>query len=54
MDLHRWPRVGQRVRFEVSGIGMLEHTIMVGEQVVEYVRKGMDGLLQAPPELSTV
>jgi 2-keto-4-pentenoate hydratase/2-oxohepta-3-ene-1,7-dioic acid hydratase in catechol pathway len=51
MDLHRWPRVGQRVRFEVSGIGTLEHTIVAGEQVVEYVRNGIDGLLQAPQEL---
>ena len=54
MDLHRWPRVGQRVRFDVSGIGTLEHTIVAGEQVVDYVRNGMDGLLQAPPELSAV
>src|SRR5207302_5638841 len=28
VDLHRWPQVGQRVRFEVSGIGVLEHTIV--------------------------
>jgi 2-keto-4-pentenoate hydratase/2-oxohepta-3-ene-1,7-dioic acid hydratase in catechol pathway len=52
IDLHRWPQVGQRVKFEVSGIGALEHTIVAGEREVEYVKNGRDGLLQAPPELS--
>jgi 2-keto-4-pentenoate hydratase/2-oxohepta-3-ene-1,7-dioic acid hydratase in catechol pathway len=50
VDTHRWPQVGQRVRFEVSGIGVLEHTIVAGEHQVDYVRTGMDGLLQAPRE----
>ncbi len=54
VDLHRWPRVGQRVRFEVEGIGVLEHTIVAGEQGVDYVRNGIDGLLQAPRELASV
>jgi 2-keto-4-pentenoate hydratase/2-oxohepta-3-ene-1,7-dioic acid hydratase in catechol pathway len=48
VDLHRWPQVGQRVRFDVEGIGTLEHTIVAGEQVVDYVKNGMDGLLQPP------
>src|SRR5919199_836739 len=47
VDLHRWPRVGQRVRFEVAGIGVLEHTIVAGEPGPGYVRNGMDGLLRA-------
>jgi 2-keto-4-pentenoate hydratase/2-oxohepta-3-ene-1,7-dioic acid hydratase in catechol pathway len=48
VDLHKWPQVGQRVRFDVAGIGTLEHTIVAGEQVVDYVQNGMDGLLEAP------
>jgi 2-keto-4-pentenoate hydratase/2-oxohepta-3-ene-1,7-dioic acid hydratase in catechol pathway len=48
VDLHRWPQVGQRVRFDVQGIGTLEHTIVAGEQGVDYVRNGLDGLLGAP------
>jgi 2-keto-4-pentenoate hydratase/2-oxohepta-3-ene-1,7-dioic acid hydratase in catechol pathway len=48
VDLHKWPRVGQRVRFDVDGIGTLEHAIVAGEQVVDYVQNGMDGLLQPP------
>jgi len=54
VDLHRWPQVGQRVRFEMGGIGVLEHTIVAGEQRVDYVRSGMDGLLQAPQPLAAV
>jgi 2-keto-4-pentenoate hydratase/2-oxohepta-3-ene-1,7-dioic acid hydratase in catechol pathway len=52
VDLHRWPQVGQRVRFDVSGIGSLEHTIVAGERGVDYVKNGLDGLLQAPPDLA--
>jgi 2-keto-4-pentenoate hydratase/2-oxohepta-3-ene-1,7-dioic acid hydratase in catechol pathway len=52
VDLHKWPQVGQRVRFEVAGIGTLEHTIVAGEHVVDHVRNGMDGLLQAPREVA--
>ena len=48
VDLHKWPQVGQRVRFDVAGIGALEHTIVAGEQAVDYVKNGLDGLLQAP------
>jgi 2-keto-4-pentenoate hydratase/2-oxohepta-3-ene-1,7-dioic acid hydratase in catechol pathway len=48
VDLHKWPQVGQRVRFDVAGIGTLEHTIVAGEQAVDYVKNGLDGLLQAP------
>ncbi|MBV9170286.1 MAG: fumarylacetoacetate hydrolase family protein [Chloroflexi bacterium] len=46
VDLHKWPRVGQTVNFEVQGIGTLEHTIVAGEHVVDHVRNGLDGLLQ--------
>lgn len=54
VDLHKWPQVGQTVRFEVEGIGILEHSIVAGEHVVDYVRNGIDGLLQAPREAATV
>ena len=54
VDLHRWPQVGQRVRFEMDGIGVLEHTIVAGAQGVDYVRNGIDGLLQVPSELAAV
>ncbi|MBV9582154.1 MAG: fumarylacetoacetate hydrolase family protein [Chloroflexi bacterium] len=54
VDLHRWPRVGQRVTFDVSGIGRLEHTIVPGDHAVDYVRQGMDGLLQAPRAVAAV
>lgn len=50
VDLHRWPQVGQRVKFEVIGIGTLEHAIVAGDRGVDYVRKGMEGLLEAPRE----
>jgi hypothetical protein len=30
------------------GIGTLEHTIIAGEHAVDYVKNGMDGLLQSP------
>jgi 2-keto-4-pentenoate hydratase/2-oxohepta-3-ene-1,7-dioic acid hydratase in catechol pathway len=54
VDLHKWPQVGQRVRFEVQGIGELEHTIVAGEPGAGYVRDGMDGLLQAAREPADV
>jgi 2-keto-4-pentenoate hydratase/2-oxohepta-3-ene-1,7-dioic acid hydratase in catechol pathway len=54
VDLHMWPQVGQRVKFEVGGIGVLEHTIVAGDRGPGYVRNGMDGLLQAPRELVAV
>jgi hypothetical protein len=38
------------VKFEVAGIGELEHTIVAGEQGVDYVRNGIDGLLEGPRE----
>jgi len=53
VDLHKWPQVGQRVRFEMAGIGTLEHEIVSGERVVDYVRSGIDGLLQAPREVAS-
>ncbi len=53
VDLHKWPQVGQTVRFDVAGIGTLEHKIVAGEQGVDYVRNGLDGLLQAPREAVT-
>jgi len=49
MDLGRWVKVGQKVTFQVQGIGQLSHEIVAGEQVVDYVLRGMDGLLK-PPE----
>jgi 2-keto-4-pentenoate hydratase/2-oxohepta-3-ene-1,7-dioic acid hydratase in catechol pathway len=51
VDLHQWPQVGQRVKFDVSGIGTLEHTIVAGERGVDYVKNGMQGLLAPPTEL---
>jgi 2-keto-4-pentenoate hydratase/2-oxohepta-3-ene-1,7-dioic acid hydratase in catechol pathway len=53
VDLHKWPRVGQRVKFEVAGIGTLEHSVVAGEHKVDYVRNGIEGLLQAPSELAS-
>jgi 2-keto-4-pentenoate hydratase/2-oxohepta-3-ene-1,7-dioic acid hydratase in catechol pathway len=53
VDLHKWPQVGQTVRFDVAGIGTLEHKIVAGEQVVDYVRNGLGGLLEAPREAVT-
>jgi hypothetical protein len=41
-------QVGQTVTFEVEGIGSLTHQIVPGEQIVDYVRRGMDGLLHPP------
>jgi 2-keto-4-pentenoate hydratase/2-oxohepta-3-ene-1,7-dioic acid hydratase in catechol pathway len=52
VDLHRWPQVGQRVRFEMAGIGALEHEIVAGEAGPGYVTQGIDGLLQAPADLT--
>ncbi|MBI4525657.1 MAG: fumarylacetoacetate hydrolase family protein [Deltaproteobacteria bacterium] len=48
MDLGRWINVGQRVTFDVQGIGQLSHRIVEGERVVDYTLKGMDGLLKPP------
>jgi 2-keto-4-pentenoate hydratase/2-oxohepta-3-ene-1,7-dioic acid hydratase in catechol pathway len=50
VDLHRWPQVGQRVRFDVAGIGSLEHLIIAGEREVDYAKAGLDGLLHAPSQ----
>lgn len=49
LNLHRWVQVGQTVTFEVEGIGSLTHQIVPGEQVVDYTRRGIDGLLRPPP-----
>jgi 2-keto-4-pentenoate hydratase/2-oxohepta-3-ene-1,7-dioic acid hydratase in catechol pathway len=54
VDLHTWPQVGQRVRFDVAGIGSLEHTIVAGEPGPGYVREGMTGLLTAPRQAAAV
>jgi 2-keto-4-pentenoate hydratase/2-oxohepta-3-ene-1,7-dioic acid hydratase in catechol pathway len=48
LNLKRWVQVGQTVTFEVEGIGSLTHHIVPGERVVDYVGRGMDGLLQPP------
>lgn len=48
MDYDRWVKVGQIATFEVDGIGILTHKIVEGEKTVEYVLKGMDGLVKPP------
>lgn len=48
VDSDRWVRIGQTMTFEVEGIGTLSHRVVAGEQVVDYVGRGMDGLLSAP------
>ena len=53
MDLHRWPQIGQRFAVEVEGIGRLEHPIVAGERVVDYVGSGLPGRL-APAPTETV
>jgi 2-keto-4-pentenoate hydratase/2-oxohepta-3-ene-1,7-dioic acid hydratase in catechol pathway len=50
MDLHKWVEEGQTVRVEIEGIGWMEHKIVPGERVVDYVGRGMDGLLPLPPK----
>jgi hypothetical protein len=39
-------------RFDVAGIGTLEHKIVAGDHVVDHVQNGLDGLLQAPREVA--
>lgn len=51
MDTKRWIKVGQRARFEVEGLGVLDQEVAAQPQVVDYVRNGMDGLM-SPPEAS--
>ena len=48
MDTHRWVQVGQTITFEVEGIGTLSHLVVPGDDVVDYVRNGMAGLLTPP------
>jgi 2-keto-4-pentenoate hydratase/2-oxohepta-3-ene-1,7-dioic acid hydratase in catechol pathway len=48
LNLRRWVQVGQTVTFEIEGIGSLTHRVVAGERVVDYVGRGMDGLLQPP------
>jgi 2-keto-4-pentenoate hydratase/2-oxohepta-3-ene-1,7-dioic acid hydratase in catechol pathway len=48
MDTNRWVQVGQTISFEVEGIGTLSHRVVAGEQGVDYVLRGMPGLLQPP------
>lgn len=45
LDLHKWVQVGQTVSIEFEGIGRMQHTIVAGEHVVDYVGSGMNGLL---------
>lgn len=47
LDLHKWVQTGQTVSIEVEGIGRMQHKIVPGEHVVDYVGSGMDGLLTA-------
>lgn len=46
LDLHKWVRVGQTVSIEVEGLGRMQHEIVAGEHVVDYVGSGIDGLLK--------
>jgi 2-keto-4-pentenoate hydratase/2-oxohepta-3-ene-1,7-dioic acid hydratase in catechol pathway len=48
MDTKRWIKVGQRARFEVEGLGVLDQEVVATDQVVDYVRNGMDGLMSPP------
>lgn len=50
MDSGRWVQVGQTISFEVEGIGTLSHLVVEGDNAVDYVLKGMEGLLEVPPE----
>lgn len=45
LDLHKWVRVGQTVSIEFEGIGRMQHTIVAGEHVVDYVGSGIGRLL---------
>lgn len=45
IDLHKWVRVGQTVSIEFEGIGRMQHTIVEGEHVVDYVGSGIGRLL---------
>jgi 2-keto-4-pentenoate hydratase/2-oxohepta-3-ene-1,7-dioic acid hydratase in catechol pathway len=45
LDLRRWIQPGQTYTLEVEGIGRMQHAIVPGEHVVDYVGSGMDGLL---------
>ena len=47
MDYHKWPQVGQVMKFEVEGIGTMIHKIVAGEHVVDHVL-GMKGLIEKP------
>jgi 2-keto-4-pentenoate hydratase/2-oxohepta-3-ene-1,7-dioic acid hydratase in catechol pathway len=49
MDTGRWVQVGQTISFAVEGIGTLSHRIVACERVVDYVLRGMEGLLTPPP-----
>lgn len=45
LDLHKWVQVGQTVSIEFAGIGRMQHTIVEGEHVVDYVGSGIGRLL---------
>ncbi|MEA2639313.1 MAG: hypothetical protein QOF51_707 [Chloroflexota bacterium] len=51
MDIHKWPQVGQTFTVEMEGIGSLTHRIVAGDQVVDYVLNGMDGLVPVPESM---
>lgn len=48
MDTKRWIQVGQRARFEVEGLGVLEQEVVAMPGGVDYVLNGMDGLMRPP------
>jgi 2-keto-4-pentenoate hydratase/2-oxohepta-3-ene-1,7-dioic acid hydratase in catechol pathway len=45
IDLRKWVKVGQTVSIEFEGIGRMQHTIVEGEHVVDYVGSGIGRLL---------
>lgn len=45
LDLHKWVQVGQTVSIEFEGIGRMQHLIVAGEHVVDYVGSGIGRLL---------
>ena len=45
IDLRKWVRVGQTISIEFEGIGRMQHLIVEGEHVVDYVGSGIGRLL---------
>ena len=47
MDLHKWPKVGQKMTFSMAGIGAMTLEITTGVDRVRHV-DGMPGLMEHP------